>query len=1175
MFLRKLVMTFLSSIMLWAAAVLCLNAAAGSVTIWQIGTFDEASREFASAASPTRGGPLDYTNPADDPVYLIGKSEPGKNWLAFQPGTSNAKAGYRAHPFTIRFQVAGPPQGVYTFTAALLAYSPRVPALEVQVNGHRGFLYQHPKLNYAAGDLGSVFSPRYSTATVTCPFPARFLKAGENEMVLTAIDHPDAPDESEGAVMVVGDSGIYYDALKLEQESNARFDPAGIAVEAVPTIFYEPKGAGLAEIIEVDTRLNDQPKHGRVTLTLGKEKSSQTLTAGREFGEQRLEFEVPEFTASTNSEVLVEWNGHSRRFPQTFSPAKKWNIFVIPHEHLDVGFSDYQGKVAEVQSRAIDEAMAIARQDPDFRFSVDGYWSVEQFLANRNEQDRQQLLDLVRRGRIFVPPQYASLLTGLPTVETLIRSLYGGYRFNEEHGGRFDYANITDVPSHTGSYPSVLAAAGLKYFLHASNGYRGPIIMQGRLNEKSPWWWEGPDGRRILTWSSLSYTQSRIMFGLPPQVPAIRDSLPIFLQSYTRADYKSDGVLVFGAQWENTDLNPDQMSGFHEWNKLYAYPRVRISGVGDAMEYVARQMGDSIPVIRGDGGPYWEDGAASDALYTALARQNEYRALSAEKFSMISALVSPQLQPEQSALSAMWKNLLLSDEHTWVADRGITDPQSQPSVKERDVKEARATDAQRLVDHILQREMSALAEFIPQPKGTVLLFNSLSWSRTSTVERDLDTGLEIVDLSSGQVVPYEVLSTGKSYRHVRFLASHVPALGYKAYQLRPASSEPAAPAKIETPMIENRYYRVELDAASGSIRSIFDKDLNRELVDNTSPYRFNQYVYVSGGDKGPNRLIDYSNVTPIPQLTPHAAGGGRISSVVKLPFASIAKLESSGLNTPLIETEIVLWEGQKRIDIINHVRKEKVYSKEGMYFAFPFAMEHPQFQYAIQNGYIDPAKDILPGGGHEWFTVQQWIAARQNGVAAAIVPVDAPLVALGDIVRGAWPTEFGDRRGTIFSYVMNNYWDTNYVAGQGGDFTFRYVVTSGSTLEPAALTRLGWEALTPLEADEITYEDKAVRTAGPLDPLQGGFISVDPPDVVLTAWKQAEDGNGSILRFLESAGRSGNVRVNVPILNLEKAWSANAMEKNLQPLTVSGHIAEFPVKPFEIVTIRIRGTSAR
>jgi len=973
---------------------------------------------------------------------------------------------------------------------------------------------------------------------------------------------------------VVGNSGIHYDALKLEQDPTGRIQPAQITANVTPTIFYKSKDGKQTEVIEVDIRLNESPKRGRVTLLLGNQKFTAPLAHDRDFGEQRFDFEVPEFTSELPAEVKVEWNRRSRDFPQKLVPGKKWNIFVIPHEHLDVGYADYQGKVAEVQSRAIDEATAIAHREPDFRFSLDGYWSAEEFLANRSEQARPEFLELVRQGRIIVPPQYASLLTGLPTVETLIRSLYGGYRFNREHGGAISYINISDVPSHTGSYPSILAAAGLKYFLHASNGYRGPFIMLGRLNEKSPWYWEGADGKRILTWSALSYHQSRIMFGLPPKLPALRDSLPIFLQSYTRPDYKSDGVIVFGTQWENTDLNPDQMGDFPEWNKLYAYPKIHISGVGEAMDYVARQMGDAVPVMHGDGGPYWEDGVGTDALHTAMARQNEYRALSAEKFSSISALANPHLQTEQTALNALWRNLVLSIEHTWEADRGITDPQSEESVKQRDVKDARATDARRLVNHVLERTMSALADLVPDGSGTLIVFNSLNWRRTSLVETDLDKGLEIVDLSNRQVIPFEVLNTGKSLQHVRFLASDVPAVGYRCYQLRAAKSEPPAPAGSGASILENRYYRVELDASSGAIRSIFDKELNRELVDSGSPYRFNQYVYITGADEVPNRLIDYSNATPVPKLTAHNASGGKIRSVVRLPFENVAWLESSGVNTPRIESEIILPKDQKRIEIVNHVRKDKVYTKEGIYFAFPFAMEHPQFKYATQNGYIDAAKDILPGGGREWFSVQQWVALQQGGFAAAIVPIDAPLVALGDIVRGTWPIEFGDRKGTIFSYVMNNYWDTNYVAGQGGDFTFRYVLTSASALDPPALTRMGWEALTPLETDEIKYQDKSVNRPGPLDPVQGGLLNVDDPGVVLLTWKQAEDHNGYILRFLEIAGRPTTVSVSSPVLDIQSAWLCNAMEENQQSLAVSEKGARFSVKPYEIVTVRVQGRPA-
>src|ERR1035441_973756 len=195
--------------------------------------------------------------------------------------------------------------------------------------------------------------------------------------------------------MVLGNSGIHYDALKLEQDPTGRFQPAEISANVLPTIFYKSKDGKLTEVIETDLRLSEPLTRGRVTLVLGKQQLTAPLMSDRAFGEQRLDFDVREFAVATTASLKVECNGHSRNFPQKLIPGKKWNVFVVPHEHLDVGYSDYQGKVAEVQSRAIDEAMAIARREPDFRFSIDGFWSAEEFLSNRSEQDRQEFLQLV------------------------------------------------------------------------------------------------------------------------------------------------------------------------------------------------------------------------------------------------------------------------------------------------------------------------------------------------------------------------------------------------------------------------------------------------------------------------------------------------------------------------------------------------------------------------------------------------------------------------------------------------------------------------------------------------------------------------------------------------------------------------------------------------------------
>jgi hypothetical protein len=1143
----------------------CSRAAAAVKAVWQIGKFDQSSGEFNQGE--VRPPVLPAPHAKTDVLYVVGKSNPAADWPAFQPGSSNGTREFRLHPYTIQFDLPEVPRGLFTLKVALLVETPRVSRLQMEINGHRALLFQHPTLDYAGGDVSSVFEPAYSADTIAVDLPTNFLNKGTNELVLTAIDDPAERDD-------VTNPGIYYDALELDQDPDGKFSSGEVTVQALPTIFYVRKEDKLLELVDVYIRHSFPSKGGQVVLSVGKEKFVEKLSPGWNFGEQLFEFAVPEFASGTKGEVAVSLGGHTRRFPVALDPAKKWNIFLVPHTHLDVGYTDYQAKVAETQSRTLDEAIQMIHDHPDFRFSPDGYWCVRQFLAGRNEEQQKQLFQLVKDKKILVPTVEASLLTGFPSLETLLRSLYPAFRFNQEHGGDADYANITDVPSYSWSYASVMAAAGLKYFAAGSDNYRAPVLLLGRLHEKSPFWWEGPDGGKILMWYSRHYHQVTTLFGMPPQIAGGRDALPRFLQIYSRPEYKSDAAVVYGTQVENYDLFPQQASLADEWNKIYAYPRLRYSGFAEAIGYIAQQMGDALPVVRGDGGPYWEDGIISTARSAALERETEHRALAAEKFSTFSSLVNPHRQPEGEALNRLWHNMVLYDEHTWGAYCSVSNPQSQETVEQWATKEGFASQAKKDVDYVLRRGLAALADYIYDPQGTLLVFNPLSWQRSGMVEIDLDKGQQIVDGVTNQTVPYEILSTGPAYRHIRFLAQDVPSVGYKAYALKPTKAEPVTAQTTTEGTIENQYYRVALDAESGAVKSIYDKELNKELVNTSSPYRFDQYLYVTGADQTPNRLIQYSSASPVPELSVHNASGGRLLSVTNQPFGVVAHLESSGVNTPRIQTEVILFSGQKKIEFINRVHKTEVYTKEGVYFAFPLAMEHPQFRYEIQNGFLDPSRDLLPGAGREWFSVQHWVAAEQNGVTAALVPVDASLVALGDIVRGTWPVEFGQRPGTIFSYVMNNYWDTNYAAGQGGDFTFRYMLTSGNNLEPAYLSRVGREEMSSLEVDQITSQDKAINSPRPLNSAQGSFLQVNNPDVELVTWKMAEDGEGTILRFLEVAGKESSVEVQTPLLNVRSASMSDALERKQGPLAVSSLGFSFRVKPFQIVTVRLEAAAS-
>ena len=340
--------------------------------VWKIGTFDQSSSEFHSgtAAAPAT-------------TYLVGKSVPGKNWFAFQPGSRNGLFGHQPHPAGIQFNLAEKPGGVYRMKIALLVEHPGISALDVAINGHTGRFYQHPKLNYNMGDISGAFFPEYSTDTITFEFPARFLLEGTNHIVLTAMDEPSPGDQPTADGTPAGDSGVVYDALELEHQPAGRFEPGQISASIVPTIFYRNQDGQSREMVNVCVRYNQQPRRGSVELGIGGKTFTQALPADRAFGEQKTQFAVPEFEGTAQGKVTVAINGHRRSFSQELTPGKKWTFFVVPNEHLDLGYTDYQPKVAEVHARVLDEAMELIKKHPDFRYSVDGYWEIQQFLDGR------------------------------------------------------------------------------------------------------------------------------------------------------------------------------------------------------------------------------------------------------------------------------------------------------------------------------------------------------------------------------------------------------------------------------------------------------------------------------------------------------------------------------------------------------------------------------------------------------------------------------------------------------------------------------------------------------------------------------------------------------------------------------------------------------------------------
>jgi alpha-mannosidase len=1163
--MRSIAVAALAALLL--AATLPADASATEQTIWKIGTFDGSSGEFKSQD-------INYADPKSDPVFVVGESR-DKDWYRFQPGPANGMTGGRLHPFTVKFVLKDTPHGAYHLKIAILYETPRLSFLRLDVNGHSGYFYFHPKLDFRAGDWEGTFVPQTSTDEKTISIPAAWLRKGENAFVLTAIDDPATSQMSLGAI-APGHTGLIYDALEFSQNDAEHYDASAFSAQIEPTVFYRETGTGMVELVDVFISASALPSTGSAELRVAGHSFNRAFSTRNEFGEERLEFEVPEWSGPTQAAVRL--NKLSATAVK-IEPAKKWTIDLIPHEHLDIGFTDYPAKVAELHSQSIDQAMGLIKKTPDFRWTLDGSWVADQYLNGRSSEARQQFLEQVRDGSIVIPPEFANQHTGNASWEGLTRSLYGQHRLAREYKLPVaDAAQIVDVPAYTWSYASILHDAGIKYFVAASNSWRAPVMLLGRWNEKSPFYWEGPDGGRVLMWYSRAYLQAHTLFGGPWRIESIRDSLPVFLQAYTRPDYTASTVIVFGTQLENTPLVKEQSEIVSSFSHEYAWPKFEFSTVHSAMQKIEREWKGSFPVFRGDFGPYWEDGYGSDAAHTAIHRENQHRIATAEIMGAAVSSIDPRVRPDKAMLDDAWRNELTYDEHTWTYVSATTQPENQQSEDQIALKGARVARARDDISESIQREWAQLEALVKTKDNSVAVFNSLNWARRGIVETDLPEGSTLVDPSTGAEIPIEILWKGKGISlpgfgpgnvRVRFMTTGVPAVGYKLYTIKPIAKEPVASAEIRGNVIENQFYRITLDPSSGSIASVFDKQLGRELVDSASPYKFGQYLYVTGGDSYPkNSLYRFGAGLKPPALTVHGATSGALLSAKKTAIGIVATMSSSAQNTPSIQTEILMPDSEKAILITYHLRKERVLTRESAYVAFPFSVDNPEFTYGSQTGWVNPAKDELAGGSHEWYLPTTWASVYNPQLTAAIVPLDAPLVAFGDIVRGNWPAEFKPASSAIFSWLMNNYWGTNFPAWQGGDFTFRYAITSDSRFNPQSLTRFGLEALTPLEHDGLA----ASEDASSLPDREASLLEVTNPGVTLLTWKRAEDGDGTILRLQETMGQASEARIHSPYMTFEHAWLCDLLEENQSELKTENGDLSVPIKPFQVLTLRLHTT---
>jgi hypothetical protein len=1110
--------------------------------VWQIGQPDESYMEFAIAKNYPAYAERFLKDP---PVFEVGTSEPGRDWPFIHPGPADAWAGNRRHPFAIRFSLPDEPRGVFTLRVALRDTHGRAPPVYAITLGGGTGRFPVPR---GAGD-DSLRDPTVGRPhTIELELPATLFRKGANEIVLVC---------EEG-------SWVQYDAVTLLNNADQPAPQPGIqSVTAKATPFFVRSAKGVRRAVDVNVALTAPPSE----LTLRVEAAGESFEVPVRdipfIGNASQEVAVPDSPEPLNREaaasplevkVTAVMGDQAKSTTVTVALQRKWRLFLAPSAHTDIGYTDVQPKCRERHNENLDLAAELIDRFGDFKWNCEVAWQAENYLADREGDPRERFLRLARERRLGVQALYCNILTGLCSHEELCRLTYFAHKLHREHEIPYVSAMINDVPTVVGSMPMVLANSGIRYFSEGSNNTRAVTFTE--MYDKSPCWWEGPDGSRVLMTFQPSYAYA-VRMGLQDSLQTARQRILGMLAGYeARDDYPYDAVYLNGAVSDNQPLNPRLAEIVEAWNARYEYPKIVLCHNAEFYEYVEEKYGDRLPAVRGSGGTYWEDGAGSSARETALCRGAHEAVAGAERLLALAHRLEPDRRYPGEAIYEAWQNCMLYDEHTWGAHCSISQPESDFTKAQWEIKSQFAHDAHRQSHELLEQGARGLASLVGTEDRSLVVLNTMSWPRSDLVEVELPEGMAVVDpdVTSCRVA-------GKTLACVK----DVPACGYRVLRCGPRADVPSATEPAEAgsragTKIESRFYRVTFDPATGAITSLVDKELGRELVDPAAPYPLNQYLYVSGGkgtsiERGGRPPAELSISTP-EEATLRTLDLGELGQRMIV--------ETSAAMTPKIVSEVTVYDDLKRVDVTNRLTKTLTYEKEAVYFAFPFEATEPVLRYEVPCAILRPDQDLLPGACLDWFTVQHFVEIADGDAAIAWSTPDAPLVSFQDINRGKWQTELPIQNGHVYAYVMNNYWFTNYLAGQDGPFTFRFSITSRQKSDVVASAQAGWAASNPLVAVKADANPN-----GALPAESTSLVGIAEPNVLLIGMKRAETSDALVLRFWEMTGKPTTAHVRLPHVPVRKATLCNLVEEPQEECALRDGTISVPVRASGLATVAV------
>ena len=832
------------------------------------------------------------------------------------------------------------------------------------------------------------------------------------------------------------------------------------------------------------------------------------------------------------------------------------------NSHIDAAWLWPWTETVDVVKRTFGTALQLMYEYPQYTYTQSAA-AYNEWMADKYPDINDQIKQRIKEGRwevvggMWVEPD-----VNMPDGESLVRQLLVGKRwFKQNYGVDVRIGWNPDSFGYTWQLPQIYKKSGVDYFVTQKMTWNDTNQLPFKL-----FWWESPDGSKVLTYFPHDYANDNLSpIRLSHDTVQARDRAPGMTQMMDLFGIGDHGggptraILDEGFHWA-TSSTPAKVMPKIEFGlaqPFFSSIEKTIAPQSPEWNYQSIAKGYTPPpAVEGKTSiPTWKSELyfeyhrgvmTSQANHKKNMRDSEEQMLNAEKWASLAWLDGREYPGKE--LTEDWKKVLFNQFHDLAAGSGIgiiyKDAQKDYDYVRLSTNEISSGAKDLVAAHI---NTAGPAGSIP-----VVVWNPLGWERTGDVAVKVQS-------ASGKPQSYTWLEDGKArtadtassdaadgVSTLLLTGVKVPGLGYRVIHLTPKAEAPST-AKPQSDaghlILTNGYLRVSVDKSTGCLTSIVDLKSNYESL--AQGGCGNQLQFFKDTPKD----YDAWNIDP---------------GTLDVAPATIAKADSvEGVTLAGGEAGVrvtFIWQSSNFVQTISlSTYSPEIFVENSFDWheshvllkaAFPLAASGPFATYEIPYGSIERATTRNNSWEKAQFEVTglRWADLGDGKHGLSILNRDKyGYDAAGNVLRLSllrspkWPDPDADMGRHHFYYALYPH---------------------AGTWKDALTVRHGYEYNYPLQAVVTTAH------AGSLPPSHS-FASVSPDNVVLTAVKKAEDDNGLIFRVYEWAGKDSTVEFHVPP-GAKSATVTNLMEQaEGQPLEVTGDVVKAPIKPYEILTIRV------